>query len=184
MQLRADCWTSTPRPCLPSARMQSTAVQSGPTVGKLQTNPGHYSREMVNKGLTPYINLFVCLFVSVLGWCPLMHRVRATYLLGGHMGTMVLFQTCTSCKRETLSPLRGRKCLPFMFWFLQSACRAVFSGENCFVCWLFCGPATVNTNTNAKKCSKGWWKHIFVFIAFIFGSEKILYHRAVHDLSG
>merc|ERR1712082_214533 len=51
----------------------------------------------------------VCLFVSVLGWCPLMRRVRATYLLGGQMGIMVLFQTCISCKRETLSPLQGKK---------------------------------------------------------------------------
>ena len=39
--------------------------------------------------------MFVCLFVYVAGWCPLMLLVRETYLLGGLLGIMVLYQVCT-----------------------------------------------------------------------------------------
>ncbi len=61
------------------------------------------------KSLT--VCLFVCLFVSVLGWCPLMRRVRAAYLLGGQMGVIIPFPNMHLLQERNPEPTSRQKAL-------------------------------------------------------------------------
>merc|ERR1712082_86613 len=52
---------------------------------------------------------FVCLFVNVLGWCPLMRRVRAAYLLGGQMGVIIPFPNMYLLQERNPEPTSRQK---------------------------------------------------------------------------